>query len=207
MFTWILDLRHTPWTVLMCQQSKTQQRSRSPQSGYTGRATDHTHLLGHESPTSDPGVAPLREQQLRTVQHIHQHGEFSLHHWAELLLQGGHYILRKEAQENLHGDLSETSSFEDITSWGILTRNEMWAFHRYTPPSHGTQYLFFQYRLLFCVSATWVSVVICKAWERRVAYIISKDIRTRWKANTTTGIGLEVSRVVMDTWQVFIKLE
>lgn len=191
----------------MCQQSKTQERYWPSQFGDTSRVADSTHLLGHESTASDPCITPLREQQLWTVQHINQHWELGLHHWAELLLQGGHYILQKKAQENLCEDLSQTSSFEDMRSWGTLTRNEMWEFHRYTPFSHGTQYLFFQYSLVFCISAACVSVVIFKVRERWVAYMISKDIHTRWKANKTIGAGLEVSRVVMDTWQVFIKLE
>lgn len=50
----------------------------------------------------------------------------------------------------------------------------MWEFRRYTPPSHGTQYLFFQYSLVFCISAAWVSVVIYKIKERWVTYMISK---------------------------------
>lgn len=68
---------------------------RGPPSFPTAPSLVWLHLLGHEGSASYPGVASLWEEQLRTVQHIHEHGELGLHHGAELLLQGGHDVLRQ----------------------------------------------------------------------------------------------------------------
>lgn len=152
------------------RQKKGEMCQRPSQFGDTSGIPDCTHLLGHESTTSYSCITPLREQEFWTVQHVNQHWEFSLHHRAELLLQGGHYILRNKAQENPREDLSQILSFEDMTGLGALIRNETWEFQRRcTLLSHGTKRLCFKYSLVLCMKTAWVSFFIYKIREGWVA--------------------------------------
>ena len=126
----ILDASHALWTVMRRQQ---RQKAGMSEAGSARQHLQHlgcTHLLRHESAASYSRIASLGKQQFWAIQHINQHWEFSLHHRAELLLQGGHYILRNKAQEKTCEALTQISSFKNTTSLWILTRNAMWDFQR-----------------------------------------------------------------------------